>query len=87
MTWDASLLWQFDVLILTMVVICAVAALTLKDLVSAAVLSGAYSFLMCLLWTEMLAVDVAFTEAAVGAGVSTVLLVATALHIKRKSKD
>jgi uncharacterized MnhB-related membrane protein len=87
MNWDASLLWQFDVLILTMVVVCAVAALTLKDLVSAAVLSGAYSFLMCLLWTEMLAVDVAFTEAAVGAGVSTVLLVGTALHIKRRSKD
>jgi uncharacterized MnhB-related membrane protein len=87
MNWDASLLWQFDVLILTMVILCAVAALTLKDLVSAAVLSGAYSFLMCLLWTEMLAVDVAFTEAAVGAGVSTVLLVATALHIKRRSKD
>ena len=87
MTWDASLLWQFDVLILTMVIVCAVAALVLKDLVSAAILSGAYSFLMCLLWTEMLAVDVAFTEAAVGAGVSTVLLVGTALHIKRKSKD
>ena len=87
MNWDASLLWQFDVLILTMVILCAVAALSLKDLVSAAVLSGAYSFLMCLLWTEMLAVDVAFTEAAVGAGVSTVLLVGTALHIKRRSKD
>ena len=87
MNWDASLLWQFDILILTMVIICAVAALTLKDLVSAAVLSGAYSFLMCLLWTEMLAVDVAFTEAAVGAGVSTVLLIGTALHIKRRSKD
>ncbi len=87
MNWDASLLWQFDVLILTMVILCAVAALTLKDLVSAAVLSGAYSFLMCLLWTEMLAVDVAFTEAAVGAGVSTVLLLGTALHIKRRSKD
>ena len=87
MNWDASLLWQFDILILTMVILCAVAALTLKDLVSAAVLSGAYSFLMCLLWTGMLAVDVAFTEAAVGAGVSTVLLVGTALHIKRKSKD
>lgn len=87
MNWDASLLWQFDILILPMVIICAVAALTLKDLVGCAIISGAYSFLMCLLWTEMLAVDVAFTEAAVGAGVSTVLLLGTALHIKRKSKD
>ncbi|MDR9502620.1 MAG: DUF4040 domain-containing protein [Desulfurivibrionaceae bacterium] len=87
MTWDASLLWQFDLLILPMVIICAITALTLKDLVSCAVISGAFSFLMCLLWTEMLAVDVAFTEAAVGAGVSTVLLLGTALHVKRKSKD
>ena len=30
---------------------------------------GIYSFLICLLWAEMGAVDVAFTEAAVGAGV------------------
>ncbi len=87
MTWDASLLWQFDLLILPMVIICAIAALSLKDLVSCAVVAGAFSFLMCLLWTEMLAVDVAFTEAAVGAGVSTVLFLGTALHIKRKSKD
>ncbi len=87
MNWDASLLWQFDVLIITMVILCAVAALTVRDLVSCAIIGGAYSFLMCLLWTEMLAVDVAFTEAAVGAGVSTVLLLGTALHIKRKSKD
>ena len=38
---------------------------------------GVYSFLMCLLWAEMGAVDVAFTEATVGAGISTVVLVAT----------
>ena len=84
---DNTILWQFDVLLLPMVIICAITALTIKDLVGAAIVSGAYSFLMCLLWTEMLAVDVAFTEAAVGAGVSTILLLATALHIKRKAKD
>lgn len=84
---DGTILWQFDVLLLPMVIICALAALTIRDLVGAAIVSGAYSFLMCLLWTEMLAVDVAFTEAAVGAGVSTILLLATALHIKRKAKD
>lgn len=87
MYWDIGFLWQFDILILPMVIICAVAALTIRDLVGAAIVLGAYSFLMCLLWTGMLAVDVAFTEAAVGAGVSTVLMLATALHIKRKSKD
>jgi multicomponent Na+:H+ antiporter subunit B len=41
---------------------------------------------MCLLWTEMGAVDVAFTEAAVGAGVSTILFIATAFQTTRAVK-
>ncbi len=81
------ILWQCDVLILILVIASAIISLCLKDLVSSAIVFGAYSFLMCLMWTEMLAVDVAFTEAAVGAGVSTVLFLGTALHIKRRSKD
>ena len=40
-------------------------------------LSGIYSLLMAGSFTVLDAVDVAFTEAAVGAGVSTVLLLAT----------
>ncbi len=48
---------------------------------------GIYSFLMCLLWAEMGGVDVAFTEAAVGAGISTVVLVATIFNLKRNSSD
>ncbi|MBF0200000.1 MAG: DUF4040 domain-containing protein [Desulfamplus sp.] len=87
MTWDANLLWQFDMLILLMMVICAVAALSLKGLVSSAVVTGAYSFFTCLMWTHMMAVDVAFTEAAVGAAVSTVIIVATAQYINPWSKD
>ena len=77
----------FGLGILVLVVICAVGALWVKDLMSAAVIFGAYSFLMCLLWTEMGAVDVAFTEAAVGAGVSTVFFIATAYRTSRKTKD
>lgn len=87
MNWDSTLLWQFDILLLLIVLILAITALSVKDLVAATVVLGAYSFIMCLLWTIMLAVDVAFTEAAVGAGVSTVLMLGTALYIKRKSKD
>lgn len=84
---EIGLFWQFDLLILLMLVICAIAALSLKDLISSAVVTGAYSFLICLMWTEMLAVDVAFTEAAVGAGISTVLILGTAQYINRRSKD
>jgi multicomponent Na+:H+ antiporter subunit B len=41
---------------------------------------------MCLLWTEMGAVDVAFTEAAVGAGVSTVLFFAAVHQTSRQTR-
>jgi uncharacterized MnhB-related membrane protein len=81
------MIWQLDLLILALVVICALAVISVKDLLSATVIFGVYSFLMCLLWAEMGAVDVAFTEATVGAGVSTVLFIAAILRTSRRSKD
>ena len=81
------MIWQIELVILLIVVICGIAALTLKDLLSAAILFGAYSFMMCLLWAIMGAVDVAFTEASVGAGISTVLFVAAVFQTSRRSKD
>ena len=81
------MIWQLDLILLTLVVICAAAAVSVKDLFSAAVLFGAFSFLMCLLWTEMGAVDVAFTEAAVGAGVSTAFFIAAIYQTTRRTKD
>jgi len=84
---ENKMIWQFDLILLTLVVICAVAAITVKDLLSSAIILGAYSFLMCLIWTGMGAVDVAFTEATVGAGVSTVFFVAAIYHTTRRTKD
>ncbi|MCB1233898.1 MAG: DUF4040 domain-containing protein [Verrucomicrobiae bacterium] len=77
----------FDILILVFLVITAVIALKVRDLLSATMIFGIYSFLMCLLWAEMGAVDVAFTEAAVGAGVSAVFLIATIYNTRRRSSD
>ena len=81
------MIWQLDFIILTMVIISGIAAISVKDLLGAAVLFGAYSFMMCLLWSIMGAVDVAFTEASVGAGVSTVLFVAAVFRTTRRSRD
>jgi energy-converting hydrogenase B subunit D len=81
------MIWQIEFIIIVIVIICGIAALTVKDLLSAAILFGAYSFMMCLLWAIMGAVDVAFTEASVGAGISTVLFVATVFRTSRKTKD
>jgi uncharacterized MnhB-related membrane protein len=80
-------IWQLDIALLALTVICAVAAVAVRDLLVSVVLLGAFSLFMCLLWVEMGAVDVAFTEAAVGAGVTTVFFVVTVLKTERVSKD
>lgn len=66
-----------DIALLLLVVLAAVAVIEVRSLFSAVLLSGIYSLLMALVWVNMDAVDVAFTEAAVGAGISTILLVGT----------
>ncbi len=81
------MIWSLEIFILVIVIILAVGAITVKDLLSAAILFGAYSFMMCLLWAIMGAVDVAFTEASVGAGISTILFVAAVFRTSRRSKD
>jgi len=81
------MIWQIELLILIIVIILSVGALAVKDLLGAAILFGAYSFMMCLLWAIMGAVDVAFTEASVGAGISTVLFVAAVFRTSRRTED
>lgn len=81
------MIWQLEFIILILVVISGIGALAVRDLLGAAILFGAYSFLMCLLWAIMGAVDVAFTEASVGAGVSTVFFVAAVFRTSRRTKD
>ena len=81
------MIWQLDIVLLLFIVVCAIAAINIKDLLSAVIILGAYSFFMCLLWTEMGAVDVAFTEASVGAGIGTVLFIAAVNKTSRRSKD
>lgn len=81
------MIWQFDIVILVFMIVTALISLRVRDLLSAAMIFGIYSFLICLLWAEMGAVDVAFTEAAVGAGVSAVFLIATIFNTQRHSSD
>lgn len=81
------MIWPLDLILLGFALITAFTAIQLRDLLSAVVLLGAFSFFMCLIWSEMGAVDVAFTEAAVGAGVSTTFFVAAVYMTTRRSKD
>jgi multicomponent Na+:H+ antiporter subunit B len=60
--------------LLTLMAVAVLALIVQRNLFSVVVLAGIYSFLMATVLVALDAVDVAMTEAAVGAGVSTVLL-------------
>ena len=66
-----------DVALLIMLAVTGIAIVRLQNLFGAVMLAGIYSLLSAGLFVIMDAVDVAFTEAAVGAGISTVLLLGT----------
>ena len=68
--------------LLTMMAAATVAITVQRNLFAVVILSGIYSFLMATALVALDAVDVAMTEAAVGAGISTVLLL-SALYLSR----
>jgi multicomponent Na+:H+ antiporter subunit B len=63
----------FSFFLLTMLVITAIAIVRIRDLFAAVMLSGIFSLLLAANFFLLDAADVALTEAAVGAGISTVL--------------
>ncbi|KIG12403.1 PH adaptation potassium efflux system protein B1 [Enhygromyxa salina] len=75
-----------DVFLLVLVAATALAVINVRSMLSATILAGVYSLLMALVWTNMHALDVAFTEAAVGAGISTILLLGALVLTKRFAK-
>jgi len=77
--------WVLDLFLLLFIAGTAVAALESRCLLTSSIILGAYSFMMCLVYASLGAVDVAFTEAAVGAGAGTVFFLATILRTGRKT--
>lgn len=76
-----------DILLFTFLVVTAIAIMHLRNLFGVAMLAGVFSLLSAGLFVTLDAVDVAFTEAAVGAGISTVLLLGTlALTVREEKK-
>lgn len=75
-----------DIVLLSFLVITAVMAVRLRDLFAVAMLTGVFSLLGAGLFVTLDAPDVAFTEAAVGAGISTVLILGTLALTTRREK-
>jgi len=70
--------------LLTLLLAITIAIVRQRSLYSIVILAGAYSFLMASVLVAFDAVDVAMTEAAVGAGVSTVFLLAALYRTKSR---
>jgi multicomponent Na+:H+ antiporter subunit B len=66
-----------DIVLFSFLVSIALTIARIRNLFVAVMLSGIFSLLSAGLFTVMDAMDVAFTEAAVGAGISTVLMLMT----------
>lgn len=76
-----------DIFLLSLLGVTAIAVVIMRDLFGAVMLFGMYSLLSAAIFVNLDAVDVAFTEAAVGAGISTVLMLSTlALLPSRREK-
>ena len=76
-----------DLTLLAFLAIVALAVVRLRDLFAVVMLFGIYSLLSAGIFVILDAGDVAFTEAAVGAGISTVLMLATLTLTGREESE
>ena len=60
-------------LLLIFLIVCAVAVSLSKNLLNSVIIFMSYSLVMAVIWVLLQAPDLAITEAAVGAGVTSVL--------------
>lgn len=72
-----------NILLLLFLVVCAVIVARIKDLLSAVVIFAAYSLIMAIIWQQLEAPDLAITEAAMGAGVTTLLMLVVISKTRR----
>lgn len=67
----------FNCILLGFLVLCAIAASLSKNLLNTVLIFMSYSLVMSIIWILLESPDLAITEAAVGAGVTTVLFLVT----------
>ena len=68
-------------------ILCAVSVSAVRNLLAAVVIYMTYSFVMAILWILMQSTDLAVTEAAVGAGITTLLFFVTLKELEKVSHE
>jgi len=79
--------WEIEIVLFVFLIITAVLSLYIKDLLTAVVILTAFSFISALIYVVMGAIDVGFTEAVVGAGVTGIFFVVLIFQTSRRSSD
>lgn len=79
----------FEILLLCCLIACAVSVCFIKDLLASIIVFMSYSLIMAVIWVLLQSPDLAITEAAVGAGVTSILFFVTLkkIHAVRKEDD
>ena len=77
----------FKIILLVALIVCAVAVNVTKGLLQSVVIFMAYSSVMAVLWILMESPDLAITEAAVGAGLSTILFILTLRKLRKADEQ
>lgn len=72
----------FEYALLIFLIVCAIGATVAKKLLVTVIIFMAYSTAMALVWVLLKAPDLAITEAAVGAGVTTILFFITLKKVR-----
>lgn len=76
------MIW-LELMLILYLAVCLVGIHKTQDLLVAVLLFGVFSLVMSVLWLLLKAPDVALTEAAIGAGVTTVLFLAVIARTRR----
>ncbi len=76
-----------EIFLFIVLIAAAFISLSVRNLLTAVVTLNVFSFIAALLYVAMGAVDVGFTEAVVGGGVTGVLFVAMIFRTTRRSSD
>ena len=74
-------------ILFVLLIVCAASACFTKNLLAALIILMAYSVIMSIIWAMLSAPDLAITEAAVGAGISSILLFVTLKKVRDIRKE
>ena len=77
----------FEIILLIFLIVCAATACPAKNLLSTVIIFMSYSSVMCVIWLLLRSPDLAITEAAVGAGVTSILFFITLKNVKQLKEE